>query len=283
MRSNTYATTHLDARNFFEAQPANLGGARNSQFKKNNFGASVGGPIKKDKTFFYLVYEGLRLAQTDAIQTTTLPAACHFLSINGVPTIVGGGTITPQVAAEIASATNSAMWTGVTPTILDHRPVGNVTVLGLPTAAAPTNTQCGGITAGSNAGNLTNPTSPLNTNLNNMTVPWIGQFPFANETTSGGPSSAAQSNFTFPGESAGREDYGQIRIDQNISNSDTFFGRYTFDDNRLSIPYASLSTNDTGSGYPQFFSIGNSRNQYVTFGENHIFSADRIEPRAAFL
>ncbi len=50
------------------------------------------------------------------------------------------------------------------------------------------------------------------------------------------------------------------------------FARYTLDDNRLNIPYASLSTSDTGSAYPQFYSIGNSRNQSVTFGENHIFS-----------
>ena len=42
----------LDARNFFDiAIPP---------FHRNNFGASVGGPIQKDKTFFFFDYEGMR-------------------------------------------------------------------------------------------------------------------------------------------------------------------------------------------------------------------------------
>ncbi len=70
---------HLDARNYFEAAPSFLNGQRTPQYKRNNFGASFGGPIQKDKTFAFLVYEGLRSAQGDTIQTTTLPAACHQL------------------------------------------------------------------------------------------------------------------------------------------------------------------------------------------------------------
>src|SRR5207302_11224755 len=58
--------------------PAIRSAIRNS--KKNNFGASFGGPIQKDKTFFYLVYEGVRERQQDAIQDRTLPPACHILA-----------------------------------------------------------------------------------------------------------------------------------------------------------------------------------------------------------
>jgi hypothetical protein len=43
----------FNARNFFD-------GAKIPQLEKNNFGASFGGPIRKDKTFFYAVYEGLQ-------------------------------------------------------------------------------------------------------------------------------------------------------------------------------------------------------------------------------
>ena len=262
--SSICATTTWMRGTSLSPSPRILVGQRNAQFKKNNFGGSFGGPIKKDKSFFYIVYEGLRLAQTDAIQTTTLPAACHFLNINGTPTIVGGG---PMGVVTLPSA-----MAGASQVILNSRPTGTVTMIG-EGGAAGTASGCGA-TSGTNfvkvGDSLTS--SAVNPGLANMTVPWIGQFPFPNEVTPGGQNSSAAPNYTFPGQSAAREDYGQIRFDQNISNSDTFFSRYTFDDNRLTIPYASLSIADTGAGFPQFYSIGNSRNQYVTFGENHIFS-----------
>jgi hypothetical protein len=60
----------LDARNFFNREtnmdPTNsLFGThvRQSTFKRNNFGASAGGPIWKDRTFFFLSYEALRQRQ----------------------------------------------------------------------------------------------------------------------------------------------------------------------------------------------------------------------------
>ncbi len=46
----------LDARNFFDA------GSSAPPFKRNQFGASVGGPIRKDKTFLFSNYEGFREA-----------------------------------------------------------------------------------------------------------------------------------------------------------------------------------------------------------------------------
>lgn len=48
----------VDARNFFNRAPA-----RQSPFKRNQFGGDIGGPIWRDHTFFFLSYEGLRQRQ----------------------------------------------------------------------------------------------------------------------------------------------------------------------------------------------------------------------------
>src|SRR5438445_6637469 len=50
----------LDARNFFDPPSEGLGGQRIPPFKRNQFGGSLGGPIKRDKAFLYGSYEGLR-------------------------------------------------------------------------------------------------------------------------------------------------------------------------------------------------------------------------------
>ena len=54
---------NLDARNFFERCPAsnpNCSGGGKQEFRNNNFGAVLGGPIIKNRTFFFTGYEGQR-------------------------------------------------------------------------------------------------------------------------------------------------------------------------------------------------------------------------------
>ncbi len=55
----------LDAANFFD----NAGGIKKPSFKRNQFGASAGGPIRKDKLFIFGNYEGIR--QSKGIATPT--------------------------------------------------------------------------------------------------------------------------------------------------------------------------------------------------------------------
>ena len=55
----------LDARNFFD-----LTSQRTPPFKRNQFGGSLGGPIFKDRTFFFFSYEALR--QRQAVEVNSL-------------------------------------------------------------------------------------------------------------------------------------------------------------------------------------------------------------------
>jgi hypothetical protein len=58
----------LDARNVFDATPYT------PPFKRNQFGGAIGGPMKRDKTFFYAGYEGLRQG-LETTQVATVPTA----------------------------------------------------------------------------------------------------------------------------------------------------------------------------------------------------------------
>lgn len=73
--------SELDARNFFDR------GATPPPFKRNQFGGVAGGPIKKDKTFFFSGYEGMRqgLGSTLISSVPTLAVRQGILPTGVVP------------------------------------------------------------------------------------------------------------------------------------------------------------------------------------------------------
>lgn len=87
--------SYFDARNYFDQ-------ARIPEFQRNNFGASLGGPIRKDKAFLFANYEGYRqnlglsdvtLVPNDASRAAAAPSVKSLLNLwpvaNGPD--VGGG------------------------------------------------------------------------------------------------------------------------------------------------------------------------------------------------
>jgi hypothetical protein len=75
----------LDARNYFDT-PQGSGGHRLPEFRRNNFGGAFGGPIKKDKTFFFGVFEGLR-QQQGTTNLISVPSAADKVNGGLVPVI----------------------------------------------------------------------------------------------------------------------------------------------------------------------------------------------------
>jgi len=67
-----------------------------------------------------------------------------------------------------------------------------------------------------------------------------------------------------------RENFLQGRIDIDLSNKDVLFVRHTYDDAHQVYP---LATGVIGtSGFPQFFTNGESKNQFFTIEENRTFT-----------
>src|SRR5438552_7154794 len=192
----------LDARNFFDYRTAS-GGRRLPLFQRNSFGGSFGGPIKKDKTFFYGVYEALRQNLGVTILDNVLPAACHQLVNPGT-----SNTTLANPAGCAPSLTSSSIVPQVMQPFLDLYPVPNL---------------------------------PGN-------------------------------QFTFPSSSRQREDYGQIRVDQNFSAVDTLFGRYTIDDDELNNATNNIRALASGAAFPGIRTLGSSRGQSATVSEGHVFS-----------
>jgi Carboxypeptidase regulatory-like domain len=61
---------YFDARNFFNRSPSRM-----NALIRNNFGADLGGPIWRDRTFFFISYEGLRQAQQLILSSGVLTTA----------------------------------------------------------------------------------------------------------------------------------------------------------------------------------------------------------------
>jgi Carboxypeptidase regulatory-like domain len=115
----------FDGRNFFQ----NTG--PKPELRQNQYGASIGGPIFRDKTFFYFDYEGFRQVSgvTDTGTTVTQGEYNALHSLNG---------LTPQSLFSTANGTAQA-YAGLIPATGGPVPINPIALNYLQLLPAPTN------------------------------------------------------------------------------------------------------------------------------------------------
>jgi outer membrane receptor protein involved in Fe transport len=202
----------LDARDTFDTTDFPM-----NPYRQNQFGGAVGGPVKKDKLFFFVNYEGIRRLRG----FTSLP-------------------LVPDAEARLGNLPDC---------VVNPGPTCNTAALD----ALPLNSTSQAIMAlyptGSGA----------------VEVPLSGTQGLCGSPTCG-PSGLDQ--ITVNGLEPANEDYVNTRWDYTLSQTNTIFARYVFDNGSLIDPTVS----PVGL-YPE---TSQGRNQYLTIGDKEILSANLI-------
>lgn len=228
-------TFHGNVYEFFRNKVLNATGPLDIEkpdFKQNQFGGTFGGPIKKDRTFFFASYEGRRIRQgisSDSIQVPTADErAGNFAGQSRF-----SGTLNDQFVADTLNARPGC------------------------TAAVQT---AGGdpIAAGNDFSNIfpgnvipTECMDPTSVDLMNQFVP---------------PSNRPDGTFqTVAGIHKDRTDQFTVKFDHRINNKQNFSAYYYFDDSTLFDPYARFQ-----AGGATTLDFGaNSQNRYQQWNLTH--------------
>jgi len=118
-----FRNNDLDARNFFNLAKNTSGTALpQAPFKRNDFGADFGGPIVKNKVFFFLAYEGLRQHQSLTVtsvvpsqnQIAAVPAAPAVPAVHSLLALIPAANFARSGAGVTDNPSNPATWTGFT-------------------------------------------------------------------------------------------------------------------------------------------------------------------------
>jgi hypothetical protein len=218
-----FRNTVLDARPFMFT-PTNK-----PDFQQNQFGGTLGGPIKKDKTFFFASYEGRRIKQGILSNPVPLPTADQlnngiFGDLTGtLTTAPTAGVLQGRCGAQLTPAANtelSNIAAGGTPT------PGNYGII-FPGGVIPTGCY-----------------DPVSTSIYNSYV----------HATSDGAFQAAPNKID-------NGDQFTVKVDQDLTKNQKLAVYYYFDDDGLTDPFAKFQA--AGGNLGNFPGVFNTRTQQV--------------------
>jgi hypothetical protein len=245
----------LDAANFFE----NSGGIPKGEYRQNQFGFTIGGPIRKNKTFFFGDYEGTRIRQaTPTLSTvpTVQERDSGYTDLSQL--LTQGGTRTDVLGRTTAlgqvfdPSTTRAISCGV----ID--PVTGIT------APCPS-----GVSTGSQIGFAREPFQgniiPAN-RLDPNAIKLLNLFPLPNN-------SGLFNNYSADPVIKNSANQFDIRVDQNFSEKDSLFVRASYVDNPIDLPGPFPGIADGGS-FAQGIQTALSHNDALS--ETHTFSPSLV-------
>ncbi len=119
----------FDARNFNDGTPDPITGAfvptSVLPFRMGQYGLTFGGPIQKDKTFFFISYEGLRQLQQDTSNGTIFVPSASFVQdilVNGRTVTNNGTTTTFNPTPQMCAILQGYPWRASTGTVAGCAP-----------------------------------------------------------------------------------------------------------------------------------------------------------------
>jgi hypothetical protein len=241
-----FRNTDLDARNYFAP-------TRN-KFNLNQFGGSLGGPIQKDKTFFFIDYQAkmqrLGVPFTGLVPTTAMvtPDATGDYNFSLDP--FGN----PRGSSAFPNLTNP----------YSQAPFQCVPGTETPEPVAANGSQPAGSVCNTIPAALVNP----------VAAKVIQLYPTPNAANV-----ASGFNYVNQPDRKLNEGTGDIRVDHNFSNKDSIFARFSYDQATNFVPGGSPTWAEVNAFGSNQFIDNHGRN--VAVSETHVFS-DRTINQASF-
>ncbi|HEY3827350.1 MAG TPA: TonB-dependent receptor [Bryobacteraceae bacterium] len=223
--------TDLDARNFFSPE--------RSFYRQNQFGGTAGGPIRKNKIFYFGDYQGTRSNQGIDTGLIAVPSLAQRTGdLSSIASQLTGTVSGPY----IANILQQKLGYGVTADEPYYTP------------SCSSNTQCVFPNALIPSYAWSSPAQHL---LQYIPLPNVGSSEFST-------ASAGQTT---------RDDKGSFRFDANTDRYGTLSAYYFFDDFTVNNPYPS---GQGGANVPGFGALNLGRGQLVNFTHTKAFGATSV-------